>query len=551
MIISGLQTGNTRWLAAHLQNAAENEMIELAEVTGTVATDVDGALAEMDALCAGTRAQEGVYAAFINPPKPLTREQFLRALALIEARLGLTGQPRLVLFHIKNGRHHCHAVWSRIDIERMKAIHLSHDRQKLRKCAQELAAEFGLDLPEGLKADRGAGRFEDPDRRKRPTRAEKAQAKNSGITPEDRCAAITDAWRTSDSALSLQNGLEERGYLLARGDSRAFVVVDIAGDVHSLARQIDGAKTRDVAKKLEGLDLSRLPSVEKAKVLMLQRAAALRDAVREKLSKDIAAETARKNLFAAQRKRKLALDLLWQTMRVRQMHERKVLLAHFFAERKRLLARRKWRAIGLALYLKKIAVLRDLLRYYERQQKTYKRSMEEFHLEVKAAMRRRHDNEAAEFTRRYEALRRLDRLEHKSLFQAQSAPLARNTWLYHDGGDHDGDMALGVRVALSRRQRDKDFDQRAHIQRGRDYLASPAARERHARTLSFMRQNGIEITSDPASKWLPLQREQAQIHGALNRIRSELSANRADITGRASFRSRRISVDPRHRFLAQ
>lgn len=100
MIISGLQTGNTRWLAAHLQNAADNETIELAEVTGTVATDVDGALAEMDALCAGTNAKEGMYAAFINPPKPLSREQFLRALALIEARLGLTGQPRLVLFHI-------------------------------------------------------------------------------------------------------------------------------------------------------------------------------------------------------------------------------------------------------------------------------------------------------------------------------------------------------------------------------------------------------------------------------------------------------------------
>jgi hypothetical protein len=57
----------------------------------------------------------------------------MRAIALIAERLGLAGQPRIVLFHVKNGRHHCHVVWSRIDLERMKAIHLSHDRQKLRK----------------------------------------------------------------------------------------------------------------------------------------------------------------------------------------------------------------------------------------------------------------------------------------------------------------------------------------------------------------------------------------------------------------------------------
>jgi hypothetical protein len=93
MSISGLQTGNTPWLARHLQNTADNETIELAEVSGTVATDIDGALTEMDALCAGTRAKEGVYAAFINPPRPLARAQFMRVLELMEERLGLSGQP--------------------------------------------------------------------------------------------------------------------------------------------------------------------------------------------------------------------------------------------------------------------------------------------------------------------------------------------------------------------------------------------------------------------------------------------------------------------------
>lgn len=542
MIISGLQTGNTRWLARHLQNSADNETVELAEVTGTVATDIDGALAEMDALCAGTLAKEGVYAAFINPPRPLSRDQFMRAIALIAERLGLAGQPRIVLFHVKNGRHHCHVVWSRIDIERMKAIHLSHDRQKLRKCAQLLAAEFGLELPNGLKEDRGADRFAEPGRDKRPTRAEKAQAKNSGITPEERRAAITEAWRTSDSGESFQSSLEEVGYLLAKGDSRAFVVVDIVAEIHSLARQIDGAKTKDVVKKLAGLDLSRLPSVEKAKALMLQRGAAVRDAAREKLKKDTATEVVRKALLAAQRARKLRLDLLWQTMKVRQMHERKVILAHIMAERQRKLARRKWQAAGLALYLRKLAVLRELLRYYEHQRRRQKRSMDEFHKVVETAMRRRHQNEAAELQRRYEALRRLDRLEQKSLFQMQLSPYMRTSWLGHHGGDYDGAILRGIAMGLRSTDRDKDFDQRRHLDHTRKNRASPDGQAQLLKTLAYMRENGIEITSDPASKWLPLQRERQLL------VLGNFRENSADVTKRpAPRRQRPREPDPLRR----
>ncbi|MBB5052692.1 hypothetical protein HNQ36_002666 [Afipia massiliensis] len=510
MIISGIQTGNTRWLARHLQNTVDNEQIELAEVSGTVATDIDGALAEMDALCAGTCAKEGVYAAFINPPQPLTREQFMRAIAVIEERLGLAGQPRVVLFHVKKGRHHCHVVWSRIDTLRMKAIHLSHDRQKLRKCAQLLAAEFGLTLPDGLKNDRGAERFTDPERAKRPTRAEKAQAKHSGISPEERRAAITEAWRSSDSAESFRNSLEELGYLLAKGDSRAFVVVDLAGDVYSLARQIDGVKTKDVVKKLEGISLSLLPSAEKAKILMLQRAAAVQDAACERLSKDLAAEAARKKLLAAQRTRKLQLDLHWQAMKIRHMHERKVLLAHFMAERQRLLARRKWQAVGLAIYLKKIAFLRGLLRYQEIRQRKHRRTIEEYHQQLETSVRRRHGNETAEFQRRYEALRRLDRLEHKSLRQGHLNPIIRSSWLGHDGGDHDGELARAVTVGRARRQSGSGFDQYAEIVRIKARRKSPENIARYQKTLAYMRENGIEITDDPASKWLPLQRERVQ-----------------------------------------
>ena len=427
MIISGLQTGNTRWLAAHLQNAADNETIELAEITGTVAQDIDGALAEFDAITAGTKAKEGVYAAFINPPQPLTREQFMRAIDMIAERLGLSGQPRIVLFHTKQGRHHCHVVWSRIDLGRMRAIHLSHDRQKLRACARELAAEFGLDLPPGLQEDVGTPRFERP---KQPTKAEKSMAEISGIAVAERRAAITARYRRADNAEAFINALEEAGYILARGDKRCFVVVDIAGHVHSLARQIEGARMRDVRAKLEGLDLSRLPPVERAKVLMAQRAQAQQDAARAGAKREAAAREAAEKLKTVQRKRRAALDLLWQKMKIRHMHEWKVLLAHIKGEEDRHL-RRHWSQIGLARYLHKIAVIRQLLAYYAERRK---RSLEEYHQQLKESLRRRHENEARELRRRYEALLRLERREWSApIFASVSASSSRHGTAYFDG----------------------------------------------------------------------------------------------------------------------
>lgn len=405
MIISGIQTGNTRWLAAHLQNAADNESIDIVEVSGAVATDIDGALAEFDAIAAGTKASESVYAAFINPPVPLSRAQFLRSIMHLEAILGLTGQPRIVLFHVKKGREHCHIVWSRIDAKLMRAIHLSHDRQKLRRCAQELAAEFGFELPPGLAMDRGSERFRD---KPRPTKAEKAMEASSGLSRDGRRAAITDCYNKSDSPEAFIHALEAAGFILARGDKRALVVVDIAGEIHSLARQIDGARTSDVRKKLEGLNLALLPPAERAKLLMQQRAVAQLDAVRASRTKEVQAKTEHERLGTIQGKRRLEIDRRWQAMKVRHMHEWKVLLAHIKAQEDKRIARRHWLAAGLAAYMQKIIFLRDLVTYYEKRRK---KTQEEQNMQLMASVKRRHENEAAELQRFYDALARLMRRE--------------------------------------------------------------------------------------------------------------------------------------------
>lgn len=279
MILKGSQRAGGADLATHLSNEYDNERIEIAQVRGTVERDLHGAFAEYEAVAAGTRCKEPLYSLAINPASPLSREQYMAAIDHIEGKLGLTGQPRAVVFHVKNGREHCHVVWSRIDLDNMRAVSMSHDRMKLRTCARELAHAYGLSLPPGLAEDRGDARFE---KNRDVTFAERAMAEASGITPDQRRSTITSVYRSSDSAEAFRAGLERAGYVLAQGERRAYVVVDRAGHVHALARQIDGVKTRDVKARLAALPADSLPTADAAQAQQKARQQAVDDRMRAK-----------------------------------------------------------------------------------------------------------------------------------------------------------------------------------------------------------------------------------------------------------------------------
>lgn len=54
----------------------------------------------------------------------------------------------------KDGREHCHIVWSCIDWQSEKAVHLAFDHEKLMMVSREFARDHGLHLPDGYKRDR-------------------------------------------------------------------------------------------------------------------------------------------------------------------------------------------------------------------------------------------------------------------------------------------------------------------------------------------------------------------------------------------------------------
>lgn len=284
MILKGNARSGGSDLATHLLNAYDNERVELADLRGTIADDLHGAFAEVEAIASGTKTKKPLYSLSVNPSEPLTREQYFEAIEAIENRLGLTDQPRAVVFHIKEGREHCHVVWSRIDGLEMKAIHLAHDRRKLCDMAVQLAEQYGHELPEGLKAWKKREQFKKE--KLEATLAENAQAKKSGITPEQRRAEITAAYEAADSAAAFRNALEEKGYILANGDRRAFVIVDRFGDVHSLSRHIKGVNAKQLNERLGSLDPATLPSVEQAKQQAKARLKAAEDRTREQHDHD-------------------------------------------------------------------------------------------------------------------------------------------------------------------------------------------------------------------------------------------------------------------------
>lgn len=256
MIFVASQRGGAKQLGLHLLRAEENEHVEVHEIRGFVSNDVVGALKEAQAISKGTRCKQFLFSVSLNPPPGVSADiaVFEATLARIEERHGLTGQPRIVVFHEKDGRRHAHAVWSRIDAEEMKAVPLPHFKLKLRDLGREIFLEQDWKMPRGYMNSQEA----DP---RNFTLAEWQQARRLGLHGRDLKQMFQECWAVSDSRASFAAAIEERGFKLARGDRRGFVAVSHDGEVLSIARYT-GKTAKDVAAQLG--DPAGLPCVEEA-----------------------------------------------------------------------------------------------------------------------------------------------------------------------------------------------------------------------------------------------------------------------------------------------
>lgn len=266
MIINGGQAGNVGWWTKHLQRDDTNTRAEVMEIKGLLAEDLESALKEMKAIADQSRSRGNfMYQANLNPEanERLTPEQWQQAIDILEKKLGFEGLQRIVVEHEKHGRVHRHVIWNRVDVDTLKVADITNNYEKHVEAAREI--EHALDLSptpapsQDQKLDRA------------PELWEIRAAERSGIDPAEVRAEMTGLWRTTDSGKAFAAAVDERGYILARGDRRDFCVVDHAGDAHSLARRIEDAKAKDVRERMADIDRDSLPTVPEARARQRER----------------------------------------------------------------------------------------------------------------------------------------------------------------------------------------------------------------------------------------------------------------------------------------
>jgi len=257
MILKGNQRGGAKQLALHLLNDRDNDHIELHSIDGFVADDLTGALREMYAISRATNCRQFMFSLSLSPPKDaiVVVQDFEYAIDQAMEKLGLAGQPRVILFHEKNARRHCHAVISRIDVEEMKGINLPFYKTRLTELSRELYLSHGWDLPKGL-SDKslanpmnfGLTEWQEAQRAKRDAREIKT--------------ALKQCWAQSDGSQAFEAALKQKGFWLGRGDQRGFVALDWKGNIYSLSRWLD-VKRKKLKTRLG--DPERHRSIEEAK----------------------------------------------------------------------------------------------------------------------------------------------------------------------------------------------------------------------------------------------------------------------------------------------
>jgi hypothetical protein len=273
MILKASQRGGGGELARHLLRTDENEHVEVYELRGFIADDVRGAFQEAYALSKGTRCRQFLFSLSLNPPQTavVPDRAFKDAIRKVEQELGLTGQPRAIVFHEKEGRRHAHCVWSRIKSDTMTAVNLPHFKRKLRDISRDLYIKHDWRMPNGLanRDDRSPLTF---------TREQWQQAKRTGLDPRTAKKIFQDCWVSADTRAAFAHALESKGFWLAKGDRRGFVAVDFRGEIYSVARMV-GTPTKTVAARLG--DSDGLPSVEQTKSMIAARmTATVRDDIR-------------------------------------------------------------------------------------------------------------------------------------------------------------------------------------------------------------------------------------------------------------------------------
>jgi len=426
MIPKGSQRGGGQDLASHLLNEMANESVEVVEIRGAMADDLHGAFAEWHVLSESTKGTQYLYSVSINPWEDnygrLSRDQYFDMIERLENKLNLNDQPRAVVFHEKDGREHCHVVWSRalVQGDKITLINMDYDRQKRRDVARDFCLDYDLPMPEGLEKDLGSDHAYK--RRQYYDLYEKSVQDRTGLTKQDHMEIITDIWDRCDNAKAFKAAIEEAGYALTRGDKTRYVVVDAEGESFNLSKMIKytNVKIKELCAFLEREDNHELKFIDQLKhagseIEARKTAAAAREAhMREEFIQKAAQIQAK--FEKIQKDRRAKFDKDYMAMQTRHKKERKALLSSQRISSGLIRrARVSKEPAGMAALLYRITGLRKASRYFALLKLQKKRIT---FAEERQELDKRHQRTDEDYQRRENAMEQVEQKELASRDQA-------------------------------------------------------------------------------------------------------------------------------------
>ena len=232
--------------------------------------DLNEVAKEMAAVASGSRCLKPYYSVAINPDRPggmeLSDEEAEYSAKRLLQELGFSPDHQWCLVrHNKNGRTHYHLLANRVNAITLRAVHLSWNYRTQEMVARALERFFDLPPVPGAFADRpqctngrlGGNR---PTRRK-CSHKEEQQAKRTTVPIPNVDADLMWAWTNSTCGADFLVRLRNRGYQLAKGDRRDWVVVDPMGGIHSPARRLR-IRAAELRIRTQDLNMTELPSID-------------------------------------------------------------------------------------------------------------------------------------------------------------------------------------------------------------------------------------------------------------------------------------------------
>jgi hypothetical protein len=264
MIIPASQRGNAKQLAIHLANLTMNDHVELYEVRGLFHDkSIQEALREMHALSKGSRCQKHLFSLSVDPVHGLDHDGKLYDEifnGLDERFPMLKEQPRLIVFHEKEGRRHAHVVYSRINREG-KAIELGLYKKALTSFSHDLFEKHAPEqMPKNLKS--WAKRQSEQRLKENQTRAELERERRTKQSREAHYQILKEAVTQIDTLDSLKAYLHEKGYHLCNGN-RSLLAYDAHTQESYALTRATGLKMNELKQRYVGH--ADLPSMDKVK----------------------------------------------------------------------------------------------------------------------------------------------------------------------------------------------------------------------------------------------------------------------------------------------